>query len=76
MKVAINLDKCAGHARCYAVDSELFDIDDDGYALRARFDVPDDPGAVTAAREAAAACPERAIDIAESPAAESSAAGS
>jgi len=43
VKVSIDLDKCCGHARCYAIDSELFQLDDSGYALRADIDIP--PGA-------------------------------
>ena len=38
MKVSIDLDKCCGHARCYAIDSELFQLDESGYALRADID--------------------------------------
>lgn len=61
MKVAIDLNKCSGHARCYATDSEQFQIDDSGYALRSEFEVP--PEAEQKARLAVAACPERAISI-------------
>jgi ferredoxin len=53
--------KCSGHARCYDTDSELFQIDDIGCALRSRFEVPE--GAEAIAREAAASCPERAITV-------------
>ncbi|MFW0786963.1 ferredoxin [Gordonia sp. CPCC 206044] len=60
MKVSIDLDKCAGHARCYATSPDLFDIDDSGYACNAEIDVP--PGQESIAAEAAAACPERAIE--------------
>ncbi|GAB04826.1 ferredoxin [Gordonia amarae] len=63
MLVTIDLDKCAGHARCYAVAAEYFDIDDDGYAAAARVIVPE--GAENLAIEAVAACPERAIQICE-----------
>lgn len=61
MDVSIDLDKCAGHARCFAASPELFDLDDDGYALNAEVRVPE--GAEDQAREAIAACPERAIEI-------------
>ncbi|NDZ95975.1 ferredoxin [Streptomyces sp. SID6673] len=60
MKVSIDLDKCAGHARCFATSPELFEIDDGGYALNAEISVPEEDEAV--AREAVAACPERAIE--------------
>lgn len=35
MKVSIDLNKCTGHARCYAVDPEIFQLNESGYALRA-----------------------------------------
>ncbi|HEX3924742.1 MAG TPA: ferredoxin [Streptosporangiaceae bacterium] len=59
MKVSIDLDKCCGHARCHAVDSELFLLDDGGYALRPEIDIP--PGAEGKARRAVTSCPEGAI---------------
>ena len=61
MKVSIDLDKCCGHARCNAVDSELFRLDDSGYALHADIDIP--PGAEGMARQAVTECPERAISL-------------
>ncbi|MFC9978513.1 ferredoxin [Gordonia sp. NPDC127522] len=61
MDVTVDLDKCAGHARCFATSPELFDLDDDGYARNAEITVPE--GAENQARAAAAACPERAIEI-------------
>ncbi|MDL9938076.1 ferredoxin [Gordonia sp. ABSL1-1] len=61
MEVHIDLEKCAGHARCYAVSEELFDLDDSGYALHADIAIP--PGQEDKAREAVASCPERAIHI-------------
>lgn len=61
MHARIDLDKCAGHARCFAAAPELFDLDDDGYALNAHVEVPE--GAEPQARAAASACPERAIEI-------------
>ncbi|MBD0021761.1 ferredoxin [Gordonia pseudamarae] len=69
MHVTIDLDKCAGHARCYAVSPEYFDIDDDGYAASAHVEVPE--GAEQLAIDAVAACPERAIQICEATAQES-----
>ena len=61
MKVSIDLDKCCGHARCNAVDGELFQLDDSGYALHADIDIP--PGAEGKARQAVGECPERAISL-------------
>ena len=61
MKVSIDLSKCSGHARCYAVDAEIFQIDESGYALAAEVEVP--PGEEEKARLAVDSCPERAISL-------------
>jgi ferredoxin len=61
VQVIIDLDKCCGHARCNAVDSEIFQLDDSGYALHADIDIP--PGAEGKARQAVTECPERAISL-------------
>ena len=34
MKAIVDLSRCSGHARCYGVDPELFQLDDIGYAVR------------------------------------------
>jgi ferredoxin len=61
MKVRLERDKCAGHAQCYAVDPDIFPIDDDGYCIMAEHTVaPDDEKAT---REGVAACPELALVI-------------
>lgn len=61
MKVNVDLDVCSGHARCWTVDSENFQLDESGYALRAEFEVPEE--AEDRARLAVASCPERAISL-------------
>jgi ferredoxin len=61
VQVIIDLDKCCGHARCNAVDSEIFQLDESGYALHADIDIP--PGAEGKARQAVTECPERAISL-------------
>lgn len=61
MKVSIDLGKCCGHARCSAIDSDMFPLDESGYALHADVDVP--PGAEEKARLAVTSCPERAISL-------------
>jgi ferredoxin len=61
VRVGIDLGKCCGHARCSAIDDQIFQLDDSGYALRADIDVP--PGAEEKARLAVASCPERAISL-------------
>ena len=61
MKASIDLNRCSGHARCYAVDPELFQLDESGYALRAEVEIP--PGEEEKAGLAVASCPERAISL-------------
>jgi ferredoxin len=65
MKVAIDQDKCQGHARCAIIAPDVFDVDDlgKGYVLRDGGDVPEQFGAD--AHEAAFSCPESAISILE-----------
>lgn len=63
MKVILDLDVCQGHARCARLAPDVFGLDDAGYAVLRLEDVP--PGREDAVREAAAACPERAIELAE-----------
>jgi ferredoxin len=64
MKVKVDQEKCQGHNRCFVVASELFELDDYGYA----HEVGD--GTVPAeleekARLAVVNCPENAINIEE-----------
>ena len=64
MKIAVDAAKCQGHARCYALAPELFDVDDYGQStVRIDGDVPAE--LEERARLAAANCPEFAIDIIE-----------
>jgi ferredoxin len=60
MKIAVNPEKCQGHARCYALCPELFNVDDYGQAS-----VSDDgtvsPDLEGKAQLAIANCPEGAI---------------
>lgn len=59
MKVRLEQAKCVGHAQCYAVDPELFPIDDSGYSTLEAHDVR--PGDEQATRDGVAACPELAL---------------
>ena len=59
MKVRLERSKCAGHAQCYAVDSNLFPIDDEGYSTLQEHTVA--PGDAQATRAGVDACPERAL---------------
>ena len=62
MEIKLDSGKCQGHGRCYALAPDLFDSDDEGYAVLKV------EGAVPADREddavlAADNCPEYAIEI-------------
>jgi ferredoxin len=64
MKLDWNRDRCVGHAQCAAVAPDLWDVDDDGYAVsKINGDVPAELEA--AARASVNACPESAITIVE-----------
>ncbi len=64
MKVHVDPEKCQGHNRCFALASELFDVDDLGNAHEVGDgEVP--PELVDKARLALANCPEYAISIQE-----------
>jgi ferredoxin len=61
MHVTVNRAKCQGHARCFAICPEVFELDDVGYALADHAPVP--PGLEDAARRAVDSCPEYAIEV-------------
>jgi ferredoxin len=63
MKVRVDNSKCMGHAQCYAVDPELFPIDDAGYSSLQPHHVQ--PGEVEVVRQGVEACPERALILEE-----------
>jgi ferredoxin len=64
VRVVLDADKCQGHARCYAISPELFDVDDYGQSsVRGDGVVP--AALADKARLAAANCPEFAITIIE-----------
>ena len=63
MRLIVNRSLCQGHARCAAVDPELFVLDEDGYIAIDEATVP--PEKADAARDGAAACPELALSIDE-----------
>ena len=64
MRVHVDVEKCQGHNRCYAIAPDLFDVDDMGYATELN-DGAVPAGAEEKARMAAANCPEFAITITE-----------
>jgi ferredoxin len=66
MKLTVDADRCRGHGLCYSLAPDLLEDDDDeGYvSVRGQvIDVPADQ--VDDARNAAASCPEQAIDLLE-----------
>lgn len=64
MRVRVDLDRCQGHNRCYALAPELFDVDDLGYAHEVNDGIV--PVEVEdRAHLAVANCPELAIEISE-----------
>ncbi|ASR03193.1 MULTISPECIES: ferredoxin [Gordonia] len=63
MRIHIALDECEGHGMCAMHEPDLYDIDDDGFAAKADFVVPQ--GMEPAARNGATRCPMSAIKIIE-----------
>lgn len=59
MKVRLEQSKCVGHAQCYAVDPDLFPIDDSGYSILGERVVRPEDEQLT--RDGVAACPELAL---------------
>ena len=65
MKIVVDKDKCSGHARCNASGPGIYELDELGYVALTELEVP--VGMEGQARDGAAACPERAISLVESP---------
>jgi ferredoxin len=61
MKVAVDSAKCEGHARCWEICPEVFELDNEGHSVISNPDVP--AGLEDKVREAEANCPERAITV-------------
>jgi ferredoxin len=61
MRVAVDADRCEGHARCWSICPEVFELDDEGHAVVVVEEVP--PELEERARDAATNCPERAITV-------------
>ncbi|HLN04857.1 MAG TPA: ferredoxin [Acidimicrobiales bacterium] len=59
MKVSVDPERCQGHNRCHVLVSEVFDVDELGFAVVVTEHVPDH--LVSRALEAVRNCPERAI---------------
>ncbi len=64
MRIEFDREKCQGHNRCYMLAPDLFDVDDEGYAiLRDAGEVPAE--LERQARLAADNCPEFAVVLVE-----------
>ncbi|ROO87947.1 ferredoxin [Actinocorallia herbida] len=62
MHIAIDPERCQGHALCLMAAPDLLDFDEEaGRALSTGDEVP--PGGEAAAGRAAATCPERALTV-------------
>ncbi len=61
MRITYDRDACQGHNRCYLLAPELFDVDDDGYAILLPADGEVPLGLEDKARLAVDNCPEYAI---------------
>jgi ferredoxin len=64
MKVSVDPDQCQGHARCWEICPEVFELDDEGHSYVTVDEVPAE--LEEAVQKAAFNCPERAITIVES----------
>lgn len=61
LKLIVEPEKCQGHARCYSIAPEIFDLDDEGYIAFAELITPEEQEELV--REAVEACPENALKI-------------
>ncbi|GAA4658381.1 ferredoxin [Gordonia humi] len=61
MRVTISPDNCEGHGLCALHATDVYELDDDGFAAPADFVVP--RGLESAARDGALRCPMSAIKI-------------
>jgi len=63
VRVRLEKPKCVGHAQCYAVDPDLFPIDDSGYSILEEHEVGPEDEQLT--RDGVASCPEMALTLDE-----------
>ncbi|MFC9834282.1 ferredoxin [Rhodococcus sp. NPDC127530] len=61
MKVHIELEQCEGHGMCAATEPDLYELDDDGFAATADFEVAESQ--TGQAESGASACPMSAITL-------------
>jgi len=63
MKIAVQVDRCCGHARCAAAAPEIFILNDVGYLDTPVVEVPE--GQEQLALKAKRACPEACLSVLE-----------
>ena len=63
MRITFDSSKCQGHGRCYALAPQLFDADEEGYAVLKAPDGEVPAGFEEAAILATDNCPEYAIEV-------------
>jgi ferredoxin len=63
VRVELDVEKCAGHARCNAEAPEIFGLDDSGYCQLLHTVVP--TGQEQLAQAGASVCPEGALTVLE-----------
>ncbi len=61
MKVHVDTEVCAGFGVCLGLCSEVFELNDDGYAIVLVSEVP--PELEDAVRQAVSQCPSNAISL-------------
>lgn len=59
MRVEVDRDRCEGNAVCVGIAPDLFDLDDDDYAVMKVDEIPSDRE--DAAEQAVAECPRAAL---------------
>jgi len=59
MQVHVDRDRCEGNAVCVGIAPELFDLDDEDYAVMKVDDIPSDQEEL--AEQAVAECPRAAL---------------
>ena len=62
MRVSVDFDKCESNGLCVLAAPEIFDLDENNYL---QYEPSPDSSSSTSVRDAAAACPVRAITVAE-----------
>jgi ferredoxin len=63
MRITFDRARCQGHNRCYSLAPELFDVDEEGYAILQVIDCEVPAGLEDKAQLCADNCPEFAIAV-------------